>query len=52
MQGFQRSFILTTSEGKIADLKVWSDPFQVKAWMDKWAKYQGELAQKQVSATA
>jgi hypothetical protein len=44
------SFILTTSEGKIADLKVWSDPFQVKAWMDKWAKYQEVLAGKDTSA--
>ncbi|KAF1963473.1 hypothetical protein CC80DRAFT_541405 [Byssothecium circinans] len=44
------AFILTTSEGKIVDLKVWSDPFQVKAWMELTQKYQTELASKETPA--
>lgn len=37
-------FMLKTGGEKITDLKVWSDPNQVKAWAEGMQKYQTELA--------
>ena len=46
------SFILTTSGDKITDVKLWSYPFQVKAWMESSQKYQKQRVTSKTRAGA
>ncbi|RDW80307.1 hypothetical protein BP6252_04945 [Coleophoma cylindrospora] len=43
------AFVLTTSGDKITDVKVWSDPSPVKAWMEAMQKYEKELATSEIT---